>query len=171
MVKGAVVGRIVEYRDLSDIQRDALEAAIRVLENSYNPYSGFSVGATLISTEGELITGTNFECAAYGSTICAERAAILRANSKGIRNVTGLALIARDKGSDIDDIISPCGSCRQLLFELAQVSGNDIEIVLSSTNKEKIRVTSIAELLPLGFGPDDLDKIDLSPYRTWRVPK
>jgi cytidine deaminase len=165
MIKGVVVGRMVEFNDLPSCQQEALDAALAVLANAYNPYSGFSVGATLISTEGELITGTNFECAAYGSTICAERAAILRANSKGIRNVTGLALIARDKGVDTKDVISPCGSCRQLLFELAQVSGNDIEVVLSSTKKDKIRVTSIAELLPLGFGPDDLDEIDLSPYR------
>jgi cytidine deaminase len=82
MVKGAVVGRIVQYCDLSEIQKEALDAALAVLADAYNPYSEFSVGAALIAADGRLITGTNFECAAYGSTICAERAAILTANSR-----------------------------------------------------------------------------------------
>lgn len=69
----------VKYEQLSQLQRDALDAASEVMENSYNPYSHFYVGATLIAQNEQLISGTNFENAAYGSTICAERSAVLRA--------------------------------------------------------------------------------------------
>ncbi|MDO8515661.1 MAG: cytidine deaminase [bacterium] len=152
------------YGLLMDIQRKALDAALETLENSYNPYSHFYVGATLIADNGTLVSGTNFENAAYGSTICAERAAVLRANAMGLRKFNAIAIIDRGETFDTTEVTGPCGSCRQVLYEIAQISGTDLEVILSTTKKDKIVVTTIKELLPLAFGPLDLG-IDLTKYR------
>lgn len=154
----------VAYRDLTSIQARALEEAEEVLENAYNPYSHFYVGACLIALNDRLITGTNFENAAYGSTICAERAAILRANAIGIRRFRGIAIIARGDNFDTTEITGPCGSCRQVLYEASQISNHDLEVVLSTTQKDKVVITTIRELLPLAFGPLDLG-IDIKKYQ------
>ena len=77
--------REVKYKNLEEMQRRVLDEAAKVMNTAYNPYSNFYVGAALLSQDGQLITGSNVENAAYGSTICAERAAILRANAMGIR--------------------------------------------------------------------------------------
>ena len=131
---------------------------------SYSPYSRFSVGAALISASGDIITGTNFENAAHGSTICAERAAVLRANSMGVRKFTGIAIIARRAESDTTQVAAPCGSCRQVLYEVSQISGYNLDVILSTTKKDKIIITTIEDLLPLAFGPLDLG-IDISKYQ------
>ena len=155
----------IDYKTLTDIQRKALDEAAKILDRAYDPYSGFSVGACLYSKKGDLISGANFANAAYGDTICAERAAILRANAMGSREFLGIAIIGRGKDFDTSDVTAPCGSCRQVLFELSQISGNDLEVILSTTKKDKIILATIRELLPLGFGPEDL-KIDVTKYKS-----
>ena len=154
----------VRYDRLSDLQRRALDEASRVLENSYNPYSHFYVGACLISDDEQLISGTNFENSAYGSTICAERSAVLRANAMGVRHFRSIAIIARGEDFDTTEVTGPCGSCRQVLYEISQVSGCDLQIILATSKKDKIVVTTIRELLPLAFGPVDLG-IDIKKYQ------
>jgi cytidine deaminase len=154
----------VVFRQLSDIQKLALKKAEIVLENSYNPYSHFYVGACLVSDEHRFISGTNCENAAYGSCICAERSAILTANAMGIRKFLCLAITARGENFDTTEVTGPCGSCRQMLYEFSQVAGYDMDIVLSTTKRDKIVVTSINELLPLAFGPVDLG-IDIAKYK------
>ncbi len=155
----------VAYEDLDRLPKAALDDAEKALENAYNPYSHFYVGAALFTADGYNITGTNFENAAYGSTICAERAAVLRANAMGIRRYfTGIAIIARGEDFNTTEVTGPCGSCRQVLYELAQLSGGNLMVILSTTKKDKIIVTTIKELLPLAFGPVDLG-IDISKYQ------
>lgn len=155
----------VSFEDLSPAQQEALHAASRVMELSYNPYSHFYVGATLITKDDVvLISGTNFENAAYGSTICAERAAILSANAAGYRKFKAIAIITRGSTFDSEEPAAPCGSCRQVLYEVSQISGCDMEIILSNTRKDKIILTTIQELLPLAFGPNDLG-IDIARYQ------
>lgn len=145
------------FSELEPIQKDALKAAKLAMKNSHSPYSGFKVGAALYSgILGEIITGTNFENASYGLTICAERAAVLNANTTGARNFKGIAIIGKGKDFDTKKITGPCGACRQVLLELAQVSGRDLEVIISTTNMDDIGITSINELLPYSFGPDDL---------------
>ena len=111
-----------------------------------------------------LVINDFVENAAYGSTICAERAAILAANAQGYRAFDSLAIIARGADFEASDVTAPCGSCRQNLYEVSQIAGRDLEVVLSTTKKDKIILTSIKELLPLGFGPRDLG-IDVSRFR------
>jgi cytidine deaminase len=145
------------FDGLSLTQQNALFEAEEAYQHSYNPYSHFFVGACLYTTEGLLIAGTNCENAAYGSTICAERAALLRANTMGvIGRLEGVAIIARGSTFDSEEPTAPCGSCRQMIYEFAQVCGRDLVVVLSNTKKSKIIVTTIGELLPMAFGPIDL---------------
>lgn len=153
----------VAYGQLTELQQEALHQAELVLKNAYNPYSHFYVGACLISAEGQLISGTNFENSAYGSTICAERSAVLRANAMGVRRFHGIAIIAKGEDFETTEVTGPCGSCRQVLYEISQISGCDLQVILSTTKKDKIIIATIKELLPLAFGPIDLG-IDISKY-------
>ena len=154
----------LRYQTLTDLQRKALDAAEEVLEHSYNAYSKFFVGAALFAEDGTIVSGTNFENSAYGSTICAERAAVLRANSMGLRKFSGIAIIARGADFDTTEVTGPCGSCRQVLYELAQLSGTEFVVILSTTKKDKIVAATVKELLPLGFGTLDLG-IDIARYQ------
>lgn len=156
--------RNLTYELLTDGEKKLLDEAEKAMETAYNPYSRFYVGAAILSQDGKIITGSNVENAAYGSTICAERAAILRANAMGIRNFDKVAIIARGDGFDSTEATGPCGSCRQMLYESAQVAGKNLEIITSTTKKDKIVIATIEELLPLAFGPLDLG-VDVKKYR------
>ena len=89
--------------------------AFEMLERSYVPYSNFPVGAALLCTDGTVFTGCNVENAAYGSTICAERTALVKAVSEGHTDNFKAIAIAGQGG----DYCWPCGSCRQMLYEFA----------------------------------------------------
>lgn len=154
----------INYNELSDIQKKLVDEAAIAMETAYNPYSNFYVGAALLTHDDMIITGSNVENSAYGSSICAERSALLRANIMGNRTFQSLAVIGRGDTFDAMEPTAPCGSCRQMIFEASQLGGNDIEIILSNTKKDKIIVTSIIELLPLAFGPKDMN-IDIGKYR------
>jgi len=154
----------VKYEDLEEMQRKVLDEAEKVMNTAYNPYSNFYVGAALLSQDGQIITGSNVENAAYGSAICAERAAILRANAMGIRTFDKIAIIARGKDFDTTEVTAPCGSCRQMLYESAQISERNLQIIIATTKKDKVVVTTIGELLPLAFGPKDLG-IDVKKFQ------
>jgi cytidine deaminase len=154
----------VKLEELQPSYRNALFAAAKVMETAYNPYSKFYVGAALVAPNGRIICGSNVENSAYGSTICAERAAIMRANAMGLRVFRAIAVIARAENADTAEVTGPCGSCRQMLFELSQISEQNLEVILSTTQKDKIILASIQELLPLGFGPKDLG-VDIRQYQ------
>ena len=146
----------INYKKLTIKERQLLLAATDVLKNAYNPYSKFAVGAALLSQDDEIITGANVENAAYGSCICAERSALVRANAMGIRKFSKIAIIARRSNGPTLDITAPCGACRQMIFEAAQVSEQDLEVIMANTKMTKIIKATISELLPLAFGPKEL---------------
>lgn len=146
----------LKYGDLSGEDQELLDAAGAALKNSYSPYSHFKVGSALRTIDGEIISGTNFENAAYGSAICAERSAILRANAMGKREFHTIAIIAKPEQGSVTDPVAPCGSCRQVIFESSQISDTDIKVIMSNTAKDKIIISHISSLLPLAFGPKDL---------------
>ena len=151
------------FADLPEEGKKLLLAASEVKERAYNPYSHFYVGAALLTPEGQILTGANYECASYGGTICAERSAILSANNQGIRQFKAVAIIARGEDFKTQEPTAPCGLCRQLLMEAAQLGSGDLTCYLSNTEMTKIQVISLSELVPLGFGPKDLG-VDLQPY-------
>ena len=127
-------------------QRNQLiQAAIRVRQNSYSPYSNYAVGAAILTASGEIVTGCNVENAAYGPTMCAERCAIFKAVSEGQREFEAIAVVTENAGF-------PCGTCRQVLFEFAP----QIRFIIADTNGTIHREFSLNDLLPHGFGPESL---------------
>jgi len=152
------------YQNLSLEDRELVDEAERTMENAYNPYSNFYVGAALLTKEGEIFSGSNVENASYGMTICAERAALFKANSERKRTLEKIAIITKGQKFDVEEPSAPCGACRQVIYEFSQISGKNIEIILSNTKKNKIIITTINELLPLAFGPVDLG-IEVKKYQ------
>jgi cytidine deaminase len=153
------ITRLVPFEELSKEEQRLLRAARKTMKRAYNPYSGFYVGAAVLTTRNEIVTGANFETAAYGDSICAERTALVRANAMGYGNrCKTIAVITKNRNLPTTEISAPCGSCRQMIYEVAQRSGvgEDFKIILSTTRFDKIVVTTIGELLPLAFGPKDL---------------
>jgi cytidine deaminase len=118
-----------------------IESALRARDNAYAPYSKFRVGAALEDEHGRIHTGCNVENATYGLTMCAERTAIFKAISEGVRWFRRIAVVA-----DTDKLTPPCGACRQLLWEFC----GDVEIVLANL-KGATRTMRMKELLPSPF--------------------
>ena len=117
-------------------------------ERAYCPYSGFAVGAAALTASGRVFPGCNVENAAYPATICAERAALLGAYAAGEREIVALAVIA-----DTPAPVSPCGTCRQVINELAP----RCTVALANTRGD-VRLITPQELLPGGFTGEDLPR-------------
>ena len=123
-----------------------IEAALDVLERAYSPYSKVRIGAALEAHDGRVFSGCNVENASYGLTLCAERVALFKAVSEGVREFKSIAIVTdRDKGW------MPCGACRQTLYEFAP----DLRILIQGRAGERI-VTRLGDLLPDAFDPNEL---------------
>ncbi len=144
------------YTDLTRTQQLLLDAAEKAMASSYAPYSKFNVGAGILTENDAVVTGANVENAAYGSTICGERSALVGAYAQGHRSVKAIAIIGRSEMGPAEKPVAPCGSCRQMLFEAAQGSKKNMEVIFSNTAKSDIIITTINDLLPYGFGPENL---------------
>jgi cytidine deaminase len=132
-----------------------VEAARDAAAHSHSPYSNFAVGAALLMSDGSVVTGTNFENASYGLSLCAETVALAKANCDGnLRNVVEIAVIGGVP--DGTAVVRPCGRCRQMLNEAAQLGGCDIVVHCSSGDASAIETHRLSELLPYAFGPADL---------------
>ncbi|HCS18235.1 cytidine deaminase [Qipengyuania flava] len=129
---------------------DLIAAARDAAAKSYSPYSGFPVGAALRFADGSVVTGTNIENASYGLALCAETVAVSKAMADGVRG--GLVTVAVTGPGD--EPITPCGRCRQVLNELAQLGGTDPDILC--VGPHEIRRLRLSELLPDAFGPASL---------------
>ena len=139
-------------------QRDTLIAAARAASaKAYAPYSRFHVGAALLLDDGSVVTGANVENASYGLSLCAETVAVAKLLSDGARSgLIALAVIGGPPGVDGEatpgpDPVTPCGRCRQVLNEIAQLGGTD-PLVLCIGAQEVVEIT-LAALLPRAFGP------------------
>jgi cytidine deaminase len=153
-----IAGNMLEtsYESLNNEQKELLDEARKAMDKSYAPYSHFHVGSALRSFSGEIVTGTNVENAAYSPGICAERSALARANILGETKVKTIAIIGKGDDFNTEDVVAPCGVCRQVIYEAAQRSNHDIEIIMSNTVSDKVIVSKISDLLPLAFGPKDI---------------
>lgn len=117
--------KIYDYNELSDADRQLMDAAREATQRSYAPYSHFSVGAAARLENGTVVTGTNQENAAYPSGLCAERTTLFYANSQyPDQAVETLAIAARNERDFLDDPIPPCGACRQVMLETENASNN-----------------------------------------------
>ncbi|MBL4895962.1 MAG: cytidine deaminase [Erythrobacter sp.] len=130
--------------------QELIDAARLAAQHSYSPYSKFPVGAALRFADGSIVTGTNIENASYGLALCAETVAVSKAMADGARG--GLEAVAvTGPGTDP---ITPCGRCRQVLNELAQLGGTDPEILC--VGPDEVRRLRLSDLLPHAFGPASL---------------
>ncbi|MGP1601510.1 cytidine deaminase [Treponema sp.] len=127
---------------------ELVKIALKAREKAYVPYSHFKVGAALETKDGRIYEGCNIENASYGLTNCAERTAFFAALADGCRpgDFVKLAVVGQT-----EDVISPCGACRQVISEL----GADCEIVLANLEGKMLK-TNIQNLLPGAFGAKDL---------------
>ncbi|MBU1032534.1 MAG: cytidine deaminase [Patescibacteria group bacterium] len=144
------------YEKLEPWQQELLDKAEAVMENGYNLYSHFYVGSAILTADGQIFAGANMENSSYGKTVCAETAAIACANASGVREFRAIALIGRGHDSESNDPVTPCGGCRQVINEFADISRFNVQLICSNTKKDKIIITSINELYPLPFGPNNL---------------
>ena len=120
---------------------------------AYAPYSRFHVGCAIESVDEEVVTGANMENACYRLGICAEQSALTAAQHKfGLENVARIAV----SGGEGDMVCTPCGGCRQAIFEAACLSGRDVVIICSSGDGSAVERYTIGDLLPSGFGPANL---------------
>jgi len=116
-------------------------------ENAYVPYSKFPVGAALLAEDGTVFHGCNVENASYGLTNCAERTAIFKAVSQGVKTFKAIAIVADTEGP-----CSPCGACRQVIAEFCK---GDMPVYLTNL-KGDVLETTVEKLLPGAFSPEDL---------------
>lgn len=128
---------------LDELKRRARQAA----RHAYAPYSGFRVGAAVLTSDGEICAGANVENASYGLTVCAERNAIFQAVAQGAAKIDALVVYTPTPAAT-----SPCGACRQVLHEF----GPEALIVCCTDEADAERRYTLAELLPGAFGPDRL---------------
>lgn len=127
---------------------ELIEFAKKVRQNAYVPYSGFQVGAALLTEDGEVVTGVNIENAAYPVTNCAERTALFKAYSEGKKSFKMLAVVA-----DSERPVPPCGACRQVMVELCPP---DMPVILSNLKGDML-LTTVDELLPGAFQAKDMN--------------
>jgi cytidine deaminase len=142
--------KVQSHALLSKEEQELLSAAERAMEHAYCPYSGFPVGCAVRTKNNAIFTAANMENASFGLSICAESGAIQTAFSAGERTIRSIAIIA---SSDIPAM--PCGRCRQLIREAqSQKDTEEICIIISNKNKNKILLSNIEELLPYPFDKD-----------------
>jgi cytidine deaminase len=157
IVKEINVSKNLRPDNLSkNIKLTLLKEAARVRTFAYCPYSNFHVGAAILLKNGKIYSACNFENAAFGNTICAERSAIAKAISENNRGnslvenqeIIAVAIVLRSKSA------SPCGSCRQSLYEF----NPNMLVLMSDIELKDYKEKYLSELLPIGFGPVCLDE-------------
>lgn len=136
-------------------EKRLIELAYEAREYAYTPYSGFQVGAALLTKTGKIYKGCNIENAAYTPTNCAERTAFFKAVSEGEREFAAIAVVGGPAGTRGGEACAPCGVCRQVMREFC----NPEEFrVLLEDGKGGILNLTLEEILPHSFGPKNLGK-------------
>ena len=125
-----------------------VSAATDAMHRAVAPYSDFKVGAALETAGGDIVSGCNIENASYGLTMCAERVAIFKAVSEGVREFTRIAVV-----TDTEMLTPPCGACRQIIWEFC----GDVPVIMSNVKGDS-REYRMSELLPEAFDGGNLGK-------------
>lgn len=132
-----------------------VEQAFAAREKAYIPYSHFAVGVALLCENGKVYTGCNIESASYTPTNCGERTAFFKAVSEGERSFCAIAIVGgpQEKGIGEVDYCPPCGVCLQVMMEFCDPK---IFQIILAVSPEEYKLYTLEQLLPLGFGPDNL---------------
>ena len=138
-----------------------IEAARAAARHAHAPYSCFAVGAALLLRDGSIITGANVENASYGLSLCAETVAVATASAAGrLGEIVAIGVIGGTMGDDGHPTgmtpVSPCGRCRQVLNEAAQMGGIDLPVHCGAAEGDAVTSYRLSDLLPHAFGPADL---------------
>ena len=151
--------KVCAVEELTQQDREVVDAARKATANSYAVYSGFNVGAAVRLSNGIVVSGTNQENAAYPSGLCAERTTLFWANSQyPDQAVLTLAIAARTANGELDTPIPPCGACRQVILETEKRFGKAIRIILFGAKESYVVEDGIKALLPLSFDSAFLDE-------------
>jgi len=143
--------------DLTPQERELAEAARAAMSHAYAPYSRFAVGAALRLRDGSILTGSNFENASYGLSLCAETVAIAAANAQGrLKDIVAIAVAGAPMDGPGDAVVTPCGRCRQVLNEAQDVAGHEIPVLCVAASGTGAVRHRLADLLPHAFGPRSL---------------
>ena len=149
---------VCSFDELADQDKELVNAARKATANSYAVYSGFNVGAAVRLCDGTLVTGTNQENAAYPSGLCAERTAIFWANSQyPDKAIVALAIAAQTNEGELEQPITPCGACRQVILETEKRFNAPVRMILYGSKECYILKEGIKSLLPLSFSSDFLE--------------
>jgi cytidine deaminase len=137
--------------------RKLIEAARLAAKNAYAPYSNFAVGAAVLLGDGSIVAGANFENASYGLSLCAETVALATVSAQGrLREVVAIGVIGGRIGHPDTAPVSPCGRCRQIINEAAQLADRDLPVFCGGAQGDHIATYKLSDLLPHAFGPADL---------------
>lgn len=136
----------------TEITSTLIGKALLAREQSYCPYSNFSVGAALLTDHGKIYTGANIESVSFTPTVCAERVAFFSAVHAGERSFSAIAIVGGKKDLPLSDFAPPCGVCRQVMVEFCD---KDFEIILF--NGRDIKTFTLGEIFPESFGTDKLN--------------
>ena len=129
-----------------------IDKALEMLQYSYTPYSHFKVGAALLAKNGKVYGGCNIENVAYTPTNCAERTAFFKAVSEGVTEFEALAVVGGKDGT-VTEYTTPCGVCRQVMMEFCNPETFEVIVAI---DRDRYRVNTLKEILPDGFGPENI---------------
>jgi cytidine deaminase len=134
-----------------------IAAAREAARHAYAPYSRFAVGAAVLLADGSVVPGANVENASYGLSLCAETVAIATVSASGrLADVRAIAVVGGAMGASGEAAVRPCGRCRQILNEAAQLADCDLPVHCAGLTGGAIVSYHLSELLPDAFGPRDL---------------
>ena len=128
--------------------KNLITQSLEARQQSYSPFSGFSVGAALMAEDETVWKGCNVEISGLGSTCCAERTAIFKAVSEGYQKFVAVAIVGGKTNEPLEALCAPCGICRQVLAEFADL--DQFQVILA-TSTENYKIYTLGELLPLAF--------------------
>lgn len=147
---------VLTYNELNSSQLKLVETAFKACENSYSPYSEFSVGSSLEFENGEIFQANNQENAAYPSGLCAERTLLFYAKANNPhKEIKRMVIAAKNHGKATIQPVSPCGACRQVMLETANRQNSPIELLLAGADKVYM-IKDVKTLLPLQFNAESL---------------
>jgi len=146
--------------ELSPWQETLIEKSVEAQSSSYSPYSHFKVGAAILLEDDSIVLGSNQENAAYPSGLCAERVAIF---SCGVihpaKNIKAIAISASTDKFDLNELLAPCGACRQVMLEYEHKQCEEIKVLLKGSDIQVVEFNSVKDLLPIPFNCDALQNV------------
>ena len=149
-----------ESTELSELQTTLISHSEKAQVSSHSPYSNFRVGAAILLESGEIVLGSNQENAAYPSGLCAERVAIYTCGSNHpSKKILAIAISASSLQFDINNILAPCGACRQSMMEYEHKQNSNIKVLLKGVDNQFVEFDSIKDLLPIPFNCDALQNV------------